>query len=49
MGSAVFSIPHSPEVASQVLAGNLFADLGLKDSRGYRKEIEKICKEVFGV
>jgi len=49
MGNAVFSIPHSPEVTSQVLAGNLFADLGLKDSRGYRKEIEKIAREVFGV
>ena len=49
LGSAVFSIPHSPEVAAQVLAGNLFADLGLKDSRGFRKEIEKISKEVFGI
>lgn len=49
LGSAVFSIPHSPEVEAQVLAGNLLADLGLKDSRGFRKEIEKISKEVFGI
>lgn len=49
LGSAVFSIPHSPEVEAQVLAGNLLADLGLKDSRSFRKEIEKISKEVFGI
>lgn len=49
LGSAVFSVPHSPEVSAQVLAGNLFADLSLKDSRGFRKEIEKISKEVFNI
>lgn len=49
LGKAVFTIPHSPELEAQVLAGNLFADLGLKDSRGFRKEIDKISKEVFGV
>lgn len=49
LGSAVFSIPHSPEMEAQVLAGNLFADLSLKDSRGFRKEIEKISKEVFNI
>jgi hypothetical protein len=49
MGSAVFTLPHSPELEAQVLAGNLFADLSLKDSRGFRKEIQKISEEVFGV
>lgn len=49
LGKAVFTIPHSTELEAQVLAGTLFADLSLKDSRGFRKEIEKISKEVFGV
>ena len=49
LGKAVFTLPHSPELEAQVLAGNLFADLGLKDSRGFRKEIEKISREVFEV
>ena len=49
LGSAVFTLPHSPELEAQVLAGNLFADLSLKDSRGFRKEIQKISEEVFGV
>lgn len=49
LGSVVFKIPHSGELESQVLAGDLFRDLALKESRGFRKEIEKISKEVFGV
>ena len=36
------------QVASQVLEGNLFKELGLKDSRGFRKSIESITREVFG-
>ena len=48
LGNVVFQIPHSQELAAQVLSGNLFTDLALKDSRGFRKEIEKIAKEVFG-
>jgi len=49
LGNAVFTLPHSPELEAQVLAGNLFADLSLKDSRGFRREIEKIAKEVFEI
>lgn len=49
LGGVTFTIPHSAEVASQFISGDLFKDLGLKDSRGFRKEIEKICKEVFGI
>lgn len=49
LGKVVFKIPHSDEVAGQALEGNLFQDLNLKDSRSFRKEIEKISKEVFGV
>lgn len=47
-GSAAFKLPHSQELEEQYLSGNLLADLALKDSRLFRKEIEKICKEVFG-
>jgi len=48
LGNVVFKIPNSAEVAAQVLAGTMFADLGLKDSKGFRKEIGKIAQEVFG-
>jgi MinD-like ATPase involved in chromosome partitioning or flagellar assembly len=49
LGNVVFKIPHSDELENQALEGDLFRDLSLKDSRGFRKEIEKISKEVFGV
>ena len=48
LGSVAFKIPHSDELENQSLAGDLFKDLSLKDSRGFRSEIEKISKEVFG-
>lgn len=48
LGSVTFQLPHSPELAAQVLEGNLFKKLSLKDSRGYRKTLEAITKEVFG-
>lgn len=48
LGSVAFTLPHSPELEGQYLAGNLLADLSMKDSRQFRKEIEKICGEVFG-
>ena len=48
LGSVAFQILHSEEVAAQVLEGNLFKELGLKDSRGFRKTIESITREVFG-
>ena len=48
LGSVAFQIPHSDEVASQVLGGNLFKELGLKDSRAFRKSLEAITREVFG-
>ena len=47
LGSVSFALPHSPELESQYFAGNLLADLSMKDSRPFRKEIEKICGEVF--
>ena len=49
LGSVVFKIPHSAELESQYLSGDLFRDLALKESRSFRKEIEKISKEVFGI
>lgn len=48
LGSVAFTLAHSPELEGQYLAGNLLADLSLKDSRLFRREIEKIAKEVFG-
>lgn len=48
LGSVAFQLPHSEEVTAQVLEGNLFKELSMKDSRGYRKAIESITKEVFG-
>lgn len=49
LGSVAFTLPHSQELEEEYLAGTLLADLSLKDSRQFRKEIEKITKEVFGV
>lgn len=48
LGSVSFKLPYSEEVEEQYLAGNLLADLTLKNSREFRKEIGKIAKEVFG-
>lgn len=49
LGNVVFKIPHSDELEEQMLAGDLFRDLSLKESRGFRHEIQKISKEVFSV
>lgn len=48
LGNVAFKLPHSQELEEQYLAGNLFADLSMRDSRAFRKEIEKIAREVFG-
>ena len=40
---------HMEQVETQYLEGDMLAELGLKESRAFRKEIEKISKEVFGV
>ncbi|MCR4436685.1 MAG: ParA family protein [Clostridiales bacterium] len=49
LNGVAFKIPHSQEVEQQYLEGDLFRDLVLKDSRGFRKEIKKISREVFGI
>ena len=49
LGSVSFQIPHSSEVEAQFLEGELLGELGLKESRAFRREIEKISREVFGV
>lgn len=47
LGGTVFQLPHSQEIEEQYLTGALLNDLSMKDSRAFRKEIERICKEVF--
>lgn len=49
LGNVAFQIPHSSEVETQFLEGQMIGELCLKESRAFRKEIEKIGKEVFGV
>ncbi|HKM34729.1 MAG TPA: hypothetical protein VJY54_08305 [Lachnospiraceae bacterium] len=46
LGSINFKLPYSEELEEQYLAGNLFADMNLKNSRDFRKEIEKIEAEL---
>ena len=48
LGNVTFKLPHSAELEAQGLAGDLFRDLALKDSKGFRAELQKISKEVFG-
>jgi len=48
LGNVAFRLPHSNELENQYLAGDLFKDLSMNDSKSFRKEIEKICAEVFG-
>lgn len=47
LGSVVFRLPYSQELEEQYLAGELLADLSMKDSRAFRKEIDRICEEVI--
>ena len=47
LGDTAFVLPYSQELEEQYLAGTLLADLTLKDSRPFRKELEKIIAEVF--
>jgi len=46
---AAFALPYSAELEHQYLEGDLLADLSLKDSRAYRKDLSKILEEAFGV
>lgn len=48
LGSVAFKLPYSQELEEQYLAGTLLSDLTMKDSKSFRKELEKILKEVFG-
>jgi len=47
LGSVAFKLPHSNELEEQYLEGSLLNDLTMKDSRELRKELAKICGEVF--
>ena len=49
LGKVAFQIPYSSEVEAQFLEGELLGELGLKESRAFRREIEIISREVFGV
>jgi len=49
LGKTAFRIPHSQEVEQQFLEGNLLGELVLKESRLFRKAVEQISREVFGV
>lgn len=44
--SAVFSLPYTAELEKQVLAGDLFWDLELKQSRAYVEELKQLAKEL---
>ena len=48
LGSVTFKLPYCAELAAQSLAGDLLADLSLRESKGFRKAIEAISREVFG-
>lgn len=48
LGSVAFTLPYSQELESQYLSGNLFAELSMKESRQFRRETERIAREVFG-
>ena len=47
LGNVAFTLSHSEELEAQFLAGILLSDLTMKESRGFRKEIEQVCREVF--
>ncbi|MGL4790633.1 MAG: ParA family protein [Anaerotignaceae bacterium] len=47
MGSISFEIPYSEELEQQYLEGDLLGELTMKNSREFRKVMEKIIKEVF--
>ena len=47
LGSVTFRLPHSQELEEQYLSGSLLSDLSLKDSRAFRKELDRIIEEVF--
>ena len=50
LGSVSFQIPlQQLRMEAQFLEGELLGELGLKESRAFRREIEKISREVFGV
>lgn len=47
LGSVAFKLPHSQELEEQYLSGTLLSDLTMKDSRAFRKELDRIISEVF--
>lgn len=47
IGKVKYRIPFSQEVEAQFLEGELLKELSYKESRLFRKEIERISKEVM--
>ncbi|MGB4659894.1 MAG: ParA family protein [Mobilitalea sp.] len=48
LGDINFRLSYSEEVEEQYLAGNLLAEMSLRNSREFGKEIRSIAGEVFG-
>ena len=48
LGKVSFQIPSASEVTEQGMAGNVLIGLEGKKSRGFKNEIDKIVKEVYG-
>ncbi len=49
MGNIRMQIPHSQEIETQFLEGDMLKEYEFKESRAFRKAIEGISKEVFGI
>lgn len=49
LGRVSFRIPHSREVETQFLEGNLLKDLCYKESRPFRAAVDEICVEALGL
>lgn len=48
LGEAAFTLPYSDEIAQQFLEGDFLKPLHFKASKGYKKTLDKMIKEVFG-
>ena len=49
LGKVACRMPHSLEVEKQFLEGELFMELCYKESRPFRAEVARLCREVFGI
>lgn len=49
LGKVAYKVPHSQEVETQFLEGDLLKELCYKESRAFRAEIDRIAKEAWGL